>query len=79
LAKIAEGLTDSCLTARALADGEGWAVDDVICTAGPEHRPFEEQRKHRQGQGVGRMGPRHLFCFRLFVDEYTPRDNRSSR
>jgi len=43
LAKIAEGLTDSCLTARALADGEGWAVDDVICTAGPEHRPFEEQ------------------------------------
>lgn len=30
-------------TARVLAAGEGWSVDDVICTSGPHDRPFEEQ------------------------------------
>lgn len=26
-----------------LASGAGWRVDDVVCTAGPHDRPFEEQ------------------------------------
>jgi AraC family transcriptional regulator len=43
LAKIAEALTGGCLTTRTVADGDGWSVEDVICTCGPEHRPFEEQ------------------------------------
>jgi AraC family transcriptional regulator len=30
-------------TGRLLARGHGWAVEDVICTSGPEDRPFEEQ------------------------------------
>jgi AraC-like DNA-binding protein len=30
-------------TARSLARGDGWSVEDVICTSGPEDRPFEEQ------------------------------------
>jgi AraC family transcriptional regulator len=28
---------------RLLARGDGWSVSDVICTAGPRDRPFEEQ------------------------------------
>ncbi|HKE30348.1 MAG TPA: AraC family transcriptional regulator [Candidatus Angelobacter sp.] len=28
---------------RTLASGERWSVDDVICTSGPQDRPFEEQ------------------------------------
>jgi AraC family transcriptional regulator len=28
--------------ARALAAGEGWRVADVLCTSGPDDRPFEE-------------------------------------
>lgn len=28
---------------RSLASGDGWAVSDVVCTAGPADRPFEEQ------------------------------------
>jgi AraC-like DNA-binding protein len=30
------------LTPRTLAAGPGWSVADVICTAGPHDRPFEE-------------------------------------
>jgi AraC family transcriptional regulator len=30
-------------TGRMLARGEGWTAEDVICTSGPEDRPFEEQ------------------------------------
>jgi AraC-like DNA-binding protein len=30
-------------TARLLAGGEGWSVKDVLCTSGPDDRPFEEQ------------------------------------
>jgi AraC family transcriptional regulator len=30
-------------TAQVLARGTGWMVSDVVCTAGPEDRPFEEQ------------------------------------
>lgn len=31
------------LNARLLASGSGWSVTDVICTAGPQDRPFEER------------------------------------
>ena len=34
----------SSLTARVLASGPGWSVNDVVCTAGPHDRPYEEQR-----------------------------------
>lgn len=30
-------------TSHPLAAGSGWRVDDVICTAGPHDRPFEER------------------------------------
>jgi AraC-like DNA-binding protein len=28
-----------------LAAGDGWSVGDVVCTAGPQDRPFEEQHQ----------------------------------
>ena len=31
------------LSTRVLASGPGWSVRDVICTAGPRDRPFEER------------------------------------
>jgi AraC family transcriptional regulator len=31
------------LTSNTLASGAGWEVTDVVCTAGPSDRPFEEQ------------------------------------
>jgi AraC family transcriptional regulator len=31
------------LTSHLVASGSGWRVDDVICTAGPHDRPFEER------------------------------------
>jgi AraC-like DNA-binding protein len=31
------------LTSRTLASGPGWSVSDVICTAGPHDRAYEEQ------------------------------------
>ena len=31
------------LTARILASGRGWQVQDILCRAGPETRAFEEQ------------------------------------
>jgi AraC family transcriptional regulator len=31
------------LTARNVAAGPGWRVDDVVCNAGPADRPFEER------------------------------------
>lgn len=31
---------------RLIAEGEGWRVEDVICTSGPDDRPFEEQHSH---------------------------------
>jgi AraC-like DNA-binding protein len=30
-------------TAQLLARGNGWIVEDIVCTAGPRDRPFEEQ------------------------------------
>lgn len=32
--------------ARILARGDGWRVADVVCTSGPQDRPFEEQHTH---------------------------------
>lgn len=31
-------------TARVLVQGEGWAVTDLVCTCGPQDRPFEERQ-----------------------------------
>jgi AraC family transcriptional regulator len=31
------------ITQRVLASGPGWLVADVVCSAGPEDRPFEER------------------------------------
>lgn len=43
LARTASDGSPGRTTARSLARGEGWTVEDVICTSGPEDRPFEEQ------------------------------------
>jgi AraC family transcriptional regulator len=32
-------------TSRLLASGPGWSVSDIICTAGPHDRPFEERHE----------------------------------
>ena len=37
------GMEQGALRSRILAQGEGWLVEDMICTAGPLDRPFEEQ------------------------------------
>lgn len=31
------------ITSHVLASGRGWSVRDVVCTAGPDDRPFEER------------------------------------
>ena len=31
------------IAATAIAQGDGWSVSDVVCSAGPHDRPFEEQ------------------------------------
>src|SRR5262249_2828028 len=31
------------LATRELARGDGWKVQDVVCTSGPQDRPFEER------------------------------------
>jgi AraC family transcriptional regulator len=36
---------EGCATARLLGEGEGWRVVDVLCTSGPDDRPFEEQHE----------------------------------
>ena len=33
-------------SARVLASGEGWTVADVVCTSGPQDRPFEESHDY---------------------------------
>ena len=30
-------------TARRIAQGRGWTVQDIVCTSGPQDRPFEER------------------------------------
>lgn len=34
------------IDARLLARGDGWTVEDVSCSYGPDDRPFEEQHDH---------------------------------
>jgi AraC family transcriptional regulator len=35
--------SDMTITSRLLASGRGWTAHDVVCTAGPADRPFEER------------------------------------
>jgi AraC family transcriptional regulator len=53
LGKIAI-LADMAITSRLLASGAGWQVRDVVCTAGPQDRPFEEEH--------------HVMCLALVTD-----------
>jgi AraC family transcriptional regulator len=32
--------------ARVVAEGGGWTVKDVVCTSGPQDRPFDERHSH---------------------------------
>jgi AraC family transcriptional regulator len=32
--------------AQIIAEGDGWVVEDVVCTAGPDDRVYEEQHSH---------------------------------
>jgi AraC-like DNA-binding protein len=34
------------IAARSIASGDGWSVADVVCSSGPNDRPFEEQHDH---------------------------------
>ncbi|MGH7720225.1 MAG: helix-turn-helix transcriptional regulator, partial [Gemmatimonadaceae bacterium] len=43
LARRAVNGTPGGVAARVLASGDGWTVEDVICTSGPRDRPFEER------------------------------------
>jgi AraC-like DNA-binding protein len=43
LRKRARAGTPGCAKAHRLAAGDGWTVQDVICTSGPDDRPFEER------------------------------------
>jgi len=43
LAKIAAGSQRGTIEARTVATGDGWTVDDVVCTSGPDDRPYDEQ------------------------------------
>ena len=57
-------------TPRVIAGGAGWSVADVLCTSGPQDRPFEEQHtrysiamvvagtfQYRSPLGAGLMAP----------------------
>jgi AraC family transcriptional regulator len=46
LARRAVNGTPGHITARLLAHGDGWTVEDVVCTSGPHDRPFEERHSH---------------------------------
>jgi AraC family transcriptional regulator len=43
LARRQEEGTRGCATPRLIAAGDGWTVADVVCTSGPQDRPFEEE------------------------------------
>jgi len=38
--------TPGSTSPQVIAAGEGWTAADVICTSGPDDRPFEEQHSH---------------------------------
>jgi AraC family transcriptional regulator len=61
------------LTVHPLASGAGWQISDVVCTAGPHDRPFEEQHaavsiaivsegsfQYRSSYGAAVLGPGSL-------------------
>ncbi len=43
LARRASDGLPGCASSRLLASGDGWSVSDVVCTSGPQDRPFEER------------------------------------
>jgi AraC family transcriptional regulator len=45
-ARRTDGHTTGQPARQALARGEGWSVSEVICSAGPRDRPFEERHSH---------------------------------
>ena len=64
MGKIAVPLNDACsererrggepgLAARTLAEGDGWAVEDVVCTYGPSDVSFEERHARYRVALVG--------------------------
>jgi AraC family transcriptional regulator len=46
LARRKEDGTPGQTMPRIIAGGEGWTVADVVCTSGPQDRPFEERHTH---------------------------------
>ena len=57
MAKIAQAVEDvlarrriagrlGSLELKTIAKGDGWTVEDVVCSNGPHDRPFEEQHPH---------------------------------
>jgi AraC family transcriptional regulator len=46
LARRKEAGTPGRTTPRIVARGDGWTVADVVCTSGPQDRPFEERHTH---------------------------------
>lgn len=45
LARREESGASGIPEARILAEGDGWSVADVVCTSGPQDRPFEERHE----------------------------------
>jgi len=43
LARRRQHGTPGCTSPRIIASGDSWTVADVICTSGPDDRPFEER------------------------------------
>jgi AraC family transcriptional regulator len=43
LARRRQHGTPGCTSPRMIASGDTWTVADVVCTSGPDDRPFEEQ------------------------------------
>jgi AraC family transcriptional regulator len=63
-------LSDMTIAVRNLFSGKGWRADDVVCTAGPKDRPFEERHRdfciavvaegtfrYRSRQGTAMLSP----------------------
>jgi len=46
LAAARTGSGPGRITARTLASGPGWTVEDVVCSCGPDDRPYDEQHEH---------------------------------
>jgi len=46
LARRKETGTPGSTIPRVIARGDGWSVADVVCTCGPQDRPYEERHNH---------------------------------